>query len=292
MDGTAYNAKSNYSYLISKDKHFNINNYDHYYHIFLNSFEYFNNSFDISNKKQSIHLYPGGGYNPGQVINVSKEVNIISTFPVTTRSLSAQGFSRVIECLTSVQYRNESVFPPKPELNPAPREINCVYASLGKCREKGEKTFRKVVLLYKMLHPTDKVNFLSIGKCGRIPFVRNLQAMSWIELEKFYGDEIDVYLNTATDAASNGWPLGLEAMKTGCVLLTTDVDGVSGFYRSSDYGISICRDSKDFIREIRSLYLNRNKLKIFSRLNQKFAEDFASFEKQNKLIFESIQSDN
>jgi hypothetical protein len=141
------------------------------------------------------------------------------------------------------------------------------------------------------MHPTDNVNFLSIGKCGRIPFVKILDAMSWMELEKFYGDEIDIYLNTATDVASNGWPLGVEAMKLGSVLLTTDVDGVSGHYRSDDYGITICRDWRDFVKAIRSFYLDRDKLRTFSRLNQDFAENFASFEKQQKLIFDSIQSE-
>jgi hypothetical protein len=114
--------------------------------------------------------------------------------------------------------------------------------------------------------------------------------MSFIELENFYSRNIDLYLNLANTLAFNGWPLGLEAVKNGSALLTTDPDNVSKYYNAGDFGIYPLVGWRAFIKEIRRCEKNPIYLQHLKVKHNEFVEYFAGYGNQQERIFNFIDS--
>jgi glycosyltransferase involved in cell wall biosynthesis len=101
----------------------------------------------------------------------------------------------------------------------------CVcFTSMGSAKVKGADTYHDIVDTYISQYPDDKIQFISIGNCPTHPHIKSFNTMSQLKLSEFYRDNVDVLLSLNSISGNDGFPLGIEAMKEGCVVLTTDVD--------------------------------------------------------------------
>jgi len=286
FDGTSFNGKNNhYSYCLTKEKDFNVENFDLIYHIFLGSYVDFNQNFAFEQNKQLVHLYPGGGFVPGQSSQLSRNVNVVTTHPISTVEIEEYGI-RHISCLTVPLYLKKEK--PNP-ISHEPSRLNVCFSSLGGDKAKGASKYWWIVTFYKILFPLSKVRFYSVGNCKKNPFIKKLAPMSFRDLENFYCKNIDLYLNLASDRAFNGWPLGLEAVKNGAALLTTDPNNIAEKMNATKYQIMPLKSVLDFICEIRSLDRDSHKLNILKENHQLFVRDYAGFDNQQKRIFRFIR---
>ena len=113
--------------------------------------------------------------------------------------------------------------------------------------------------------------------------------MDYISLQNFYQKNIDIYLNLDTGLAFNGWSLGLESIKAGCVLITTDKLNVSQFYNLNNEPFFISSGIENIVSIIKKLHDDRDLLKKKSILCQKFLLEHSSYEKQQIKIKEFIE---
>jgi hypothetical protein len=288
IDGREFNGSlAHYSYLITEDIEFNLGSFKLVYHIFLGSYYDFNNSFNFSDKRQVIHLYPGGGFSPGQTVQIGPTASVISTHPLTSSEVERKGNPNLL-CLTAPMYfRNEFINPSR-YLNQT--HIGVCFSSLGNGKAKGAQKYRRIATIYKILYPKSKVRFYSVGNALKSRFIKRFKPMAFTDLENFYANDVDIYVNLSTKHAFNGWPLGLEAVKNGCALLTTDPDHVAKFYNADEYEIRPIERTYQFISAIRRLEKNRDLLESTKKMNMEFARNFASYSAQQGKIFEFIDT--
>ncbi len=286
FDGTVFNGSiPTYSYAFTKDKNFNIFNFDHYYHIFLGSYHEFNSNFRIPSTKQTIHLYPGGGYTHGLNLDLPDSVGAISTFPTTSDKLRKLGIAHVDCWSVPLFMKKEKII--KRGLRKG--NLRVCFASLGSGSEKGDKTFRWIARIMSTLFVNFRIEFISVGNCVNSRYIRNIPPMSWKQLESFYTEETDVYLNPVSKRATNGWPIGQEAMKNGCVIVTYDVNNVAEDFQAKKYRIQIVKGFFGMIRKLIQFHFNRELLRQVSISNQKFVESYAGFANQQEVIFRFIR---
>ena len=158
------------------------------------------------------------------------------------------------------------------------------FSSLGDGTEKGDNKYITIINEYKLKYPTDDVKFISIGNCKKHHNIINYPPMDYIELQSFYYNNIDIYLNLETGKSFNGWPLGMEALKSGSVLITTDSLNVSGFYDLRLNPFYITNNLNEYAEIIKLLYIDRNLLLSKSKEGQKFVEKYSSYENQQEKI--------
>jgi hypothetical protein len=285
FDGTAFNGHLNhYSYLITRDRNFSIENYDLVYHIFFGCFSDFNKQFNFPAERQIIHLYPGGGYSSDTLEMIAKGTQVVSTNPIVSNELRAKGVE-FIECLTAPLYmKNEKV----PEKVFYDERINICFSSIGHGKEKGARKYWIIALLYKITHFRSKVRFFSVGNCLWSPFITKLSVMSFRELEQFYHSKIDIYMNLSSRHAFNGWPLGMEAAKNGVVLMTTDPHCVSELYNANEYAIKPLTNIFSFFCEIHKFDKGIISIKTISNQHKHFAQSYAGYENQQRRVFDLI----
>jgi hypothetical protein len=286
FDGTKFNERiPTYSYALTKDSTFNILNFNHYYHIFLGSFIEFNSIFQIPATKQTIHLYPGGGYTHEMNLNLPEGVGAISTFPTTSVKLTELGISHVDCWSVPLFLKNEDCS--KRVIQEKPLRI--CFASLGNGSEKGDKTFRWVARFMSILFKKLEIRFISIGNCAKSRFIENIPPMSWKELEEFYAERVDVYINPVSKRATNGWPIGQEAMKQGCVVVTYDVNQIAKEFNAEAYKIQIVQNFFGIVKKLLELHYNRDFLIETSISNQEFVKRYAGYGNQQEIIFRFIK---
>jgi hypothetical protein len=156
---------------------------------------------------------------------------------------------------------------------------------MGFGHEKGDKKFVTIAKIYKFLFFWHKVQFTSVGNCEKSIFVRNYKIMDFASLHKFYKDFVDVQMNLASSQAPNGWPLGVEALRAGCILITTDPNEISKSYPLSD-SLIISRNTIKTVFVLRKLYSNPNfNLKQRMIQRQFYLKNF-SFKSQQQKIFD------
>ena len=286
IDGTEFNGSlAHYSYLITEDTDFILESFKLVYHIFLGSYFDFNNNFDFSDKRQVIHLYPGGGFSPGQSVQIGPAASVISTHPLTSSEVERKGNPNLL-CLTAPMYFRDEFENPSRDVNET--HIGVCFSSLGNAKAKGAKKYRRIATIYKILYPKSKVRFYSVGNGLKSRFIKRYRPMAFTDLESFYANNVDVYVNLSTKHAFNGWPLGLEAVKNGCALLTTDPDQVASFYNADEYEIRPIERTHQFISTIRRFEKNRDLLEVTKKMNMEFARNFAGYQAQQSKIFEFI----
>jgi hypothetical protein len=279
IDGTLFNGKFYGSYLITKKTDFIISNYSFVYHIFLMCYTDFNNHYTFDNKNQFIHLYPGGGFY-GNILDlkkINKDVKIISSSPITTKLLGESNDYEFIELRTGPMFNKNEKIKHKSINNGV---LTICFSSLGNGNEKGEDKYIKIVNEYKLKFPNDNVNFISIGNCCKHKHIVNYEPIDYINLGNFYYDNVDIYLNLETGKSFNGWPLGMESLKSGSILLTTDNLNNSDFYDLKSEPFYVTNDLNSYVNIIKSLYDDRIKLQKKSKEGQKFVTTYSSYENQ------------
>lgn len=286
FDGTRFNGLiATYSYALTKDTTFDILNFNHYYHIFLGNFIEFNSVFQIPAAKQTIHLYPGGGYTHEMKLNLPDAVGVVSTFPTTSLKLMRLGIAHV-DCWSVPLYLKDESYS-KRVIHEGPLRI--CFASLGYGSEKGDKTYRWIARIMTVLFRKIEFEFVSIGNCAKSRFIKNIPPMSWKQLEEFYADRVDLYINPVAKRSTNGWPIGQEAMKQGCVVITYDVNAIANHFNAEFYGIQVVKNTFGIVRKILKLHKNRHFLEKTSISNQEFVRRYAGFESQQGTIFSFIK---
>lgn len=291
IDGTLFNNKFYGSYLITKNTDFILNKYSFVYHIFLMCYTNFNTYYTFDHKKQLIHLYPGGGFN-GNILDlnkINKDVKIISSSPITTKLLEKSNEYEFIELRTGPFFsKNEKI--KNKDINNG--NLTICFSSLGHGDEKGDDKFLKIVNDYKLKYPNDTVDFISIGNCKKHKDILNYEPMNYIELDDFYYNNVDIYLNLETGKSFNGWPLGIESVKSGSILLTTDALNNSHYYDLQQEPFYVVNDLNTYVDIIKSLNDDRIKLQKKSKKGQEFVIKYSSYENQQlkvkKFINEKI----
>jgi glycosyltransferase involved in cell wall biosynthesis len=291
IDGTTFNNKYPGSYLFTRADNFNLNNYDCVYHIFLSRWEVFNKNYKFPFDKQFIHLYPGGGYNGAKTLEkLPKDTNIISTQRFITNDVLLNNLNNYIEVLggTFLQKNNKIKTKNKKEKE----SIVISFSSMGHGNNKGSDIYISVVDKYKRVFSKDNVKFVSIGNCpsNKNIFKYPVQAMD--ALNNFYYTTVDIIVNPETsEGFINGWPLGVEGMLNGCILITTDVNDQSQYFPYSK-NIIIVKDDivSEIVNSIKKLHDNRNLLHKMSLNIQKQTNDFYLFENQQDKIFNFIDN--
>ena len=288
LDGTQYNTTNNFSYLITKKDNFNLNSYDFIYHIFLMCYDRFNVSFNFNLNKQFIHLYPGGGFD-GSVNNLHRDVNIISTHPITTKnltSISHPNFTNV--WIGSLIGENENFVKSKDRSN---REFTVCFSSMGMNSEKGYGEFQLLSKEYSSLYPNDNIRFITISNNDSTSNIINHKPMDYLSLGDFYERNVDVYINLATKKCFNGWPIGLESVIKGCVLITTDPDNIKNEYNElTDNEFYIITDYKESIPIIKLLIDDEVILNEKSIQGQNYFKEYLDYDNHQNKIFNFINN--
>ena len=290
FDGTIFNGKFPGTYLLTKAKEFDIEEYEVIYHIFLGTLIRFNNDFKISSSHQICHLYPGGGFGFHSTDKLSIEHTYVSTHPLTSDKCKNDDV-KFIETYVTPQTGLREVISVKP--SKSSKKLTVCFSSMGYAKEKGARKFVAISILYKLLFPWHQIQFIAIGNCYRVFPIKLIAPMDFKALELFYLNEVDIQLNLMSKAATNGWPLGIEAVKQGAVLITTDPNEASKRYQ---YGqnIQISHSALGFILRIRRMYSKRNEMLSWQEKGMEFFNYYCSFQNQQgkviKLIRENLKN--
>ena len=196
--------------------------YNFTFSIFISNYDIFNTNFNtrgFPRENQFIHLYPDRGYTPlpghqDQFLN--KEI-IKSKWIVTQEFVYKQVEKYIGNNLFKVYggpffYKHETLVRKKVFND----NINICFTSLGDEKQKG--AYEYIEIVKKIQDPQFK--FFSVGNCPRHESITHYDKMSQEKLDRFYYDKIDIYINLSI--GGDGFPLGVEAAKKGCILLTTD----------------------------------------------------------------------
>jgi len=286
FSGTKYNGTAPGSYLLSDSDTFDLNEYDAIYCIFLSNYRQLAKDFPQANLKPIIvHLYAGGGFDGNAKQLSGSNFLAISSGPKVSDTARAAGI-RVMDVWGCPVMKKNEILAPRTRSTKGKR-LRVAYSSMGNSREKGLRKFQRIVLLYKLLFPFDRVSFHAIGLGRYFPFVTRHPPTDFLSLEKFYRIDIDVYLSLTTSKALNGFPMGIEALKGGCPVLSTDPHGQSKNYESHA-GVLVLQKTWSFVTQIRKLYKDPSYWEEMSRAGQGFVETHCGFESQQAKISEAI----
>jgi len=288
IDGTLFNNEFFGDYLFTKSDGFYLPKYSCVYHIFLMNYSHFNKYYSYPLNKQFIHLYPGGGFlSSSDLKNLSKEVGLISTQGFTTNILNELGFHNFIPVYGGC-FLQKNVTVTQKNINE--NVLTICFSSLGPDIEKGANFYVKIVNEYIKRNPKDNIKFISIGNCPKNCNIVNYKPMSQAELDLFYRKNVDVLLNLETGVALHGWPLGIEALLQGVVLVTTDVHNLNKYFKFSEDMIGFIDTIESIFEIIKKLHDDRNLLSLMSKKSQSYAHNLFSFENQQQKIFKFMES--
>jgi len=288
INGIKFNNLYPGSYIITKDSEFSLDSYLAVYHIFLGTYERFNADFVVNPKLlQFVHLYVGGGFAFSLQNFTQNSVRYVSSHPLTSLMLETEK-ARFIDCWGAPQSLEDEELKLRRRTT---KKMQVSFSSMGYRKEKGEPKFQRIAFFYKAIFPHHNVSFVGIGNCRKSPFVEVHPPMDVESLENFYRRDNHVHLNLMSKKASNGWPLGLEAMKAGCVLITTDSNNSAKYFVKNSSRVKIKKWTLSFIFEIRKLYLNVQYWEESSAKTQKFFMTYCSYEMQQKKVIEYVNTE-
>ena len=290
IDGTQFNCEFIGDYVFTKKTTFDISNYDLVYHIFLNNYLIFNKVYSFPEEKQVVRAYPGGGlWNPNEVRYLSKECHTISTHRLTTTALRDLQYTNYIEVLGGPMLQNNAVIKQKVINN---GKLTVCFSSVGAPLEKGEENYVNIVNKYLELYPKDNIEFITIGNSKPYQNITKYNIMRQSALDEMYSSKVDIILNLETGAAFNGWPLGVEALLQGVILITTDNLKSNDVFKFPDESIFIVHNNdiiEKSVEYIKSLYEDRIKLNSMSKVSQSFVLEKYSYANQQEKVFNFIE---
>ena len=271
FDGTKYNNKLPCDYMLQKKKFintpFSVNNYNAVYHIFLMNYTSFNEKFLCKQEKQFIHLYPGGGFiNNDSIYKINKNANIIP---------SQQFISKLIKKNSYLNIYGGPFFTKEQKCNEKELTDNiCVcFTSLGDYYEKGSDIYVSLVNKFyeKYSNNNSNYSFISIGKCLPSKYITHYDAMDQEKLNCFYNKNVDVLISLDSGIQLNGFPLGIEGIIEGCILLTTDIHNQNKLnnFNLDDFFIIDRNNIENIIEKILILKDKSNRLEKMNILQNK-----------------------
>jgi hypothetical protein len=292
FDGTAFNGLWPADYMLRLRKYsgsqLTMEAYSAFYHIFVINFQYFMQAFSVSNyETHFIHWYPGGGFvwnndtNPYNY-GVPESVSLISTQAFTTEYLlKALPRNPVIHAYGGPFLRQGAIRISKNKKS-AETPLFICFTSLGSIEEKGADHYVAVAEEYNRIYSDDNVIFYGVGIVPSSPSVVHKDQMPQAELDDFYRDTVDIIFNLDRTNNRHGWPLGLEAVKHGAVLFSTNYQGLNskngfdffeGFVEVDEFHINKTISTLRKYSLDREILLNHS-MKIQKRFFQLF--DFTS----------------
>lgn len=291
FDGTKYNNKLPCDYILQKNKFnntvFHVDNYNAIYHIFLMNYVSFNEKFLCKQEKQFIHLYPGGGFvNSDSIYKINKNANIIP---------SQQFISKLIKKNSYLNIYGGPFFTKEQKCNEKKVTDNiCVcFTSLGDYYEKGADIYVSLVNKFYETNSNKNSNysFISIGKCLSSKYIKHYNAMDQNELNNFYNKNVDILISLDSGIQLNGFPLGIEGIIEGCILLTTDVHNQNKMnnFNFDDFFIVDRNNIDDIIEKLLFLKDTLIRTDKLNMLQEKIYNLF-SYNNTNSIIYRYINT--
>jgi hypothetical protein len=284
FNGTKLIGKYSFSYMFSLERNFDLDKYDCIYYLFLSSYLKFKKEFNVSKKINLIDLFTGGGldFNPQ---SLDKNCYYISNHKKTSYFLAKNNF-KFIECLGLPQSRKiDSLILSKKNKKSTIFTVN--FSSMGFGKEKGDAAYLRIARFYKMIFPWHKIRFISTGNCKKSFLVKNFKPFNYIDLIVHFRNEVDIHINLANKKALNTWPLGTEAIKGGCILMSTDPDNQKKYYKYGDAILSV-HGILDTVLKIRRLYLDPNYYLEIQKAQHKFFVKYFGYNNQQRTRFKFI----
>lgn len=281
-------------YAITSSGEFDLRSYDAVFHIFLSNYYTFNNRFEFPESRQIIHLYPGGGFDyrqPGLKRPLPSTAGIIATHPLTSH-IFANRRQLTLDAWTGPFWGPNSLASAGTSRNKhasiRDRPIVVATASLGKPEEKGISRFNR---LAAAMSGNLEIEFRYIGNALEVsqPSVKTIEAVNFLSLESIYRTDVDVYVNLESGLKPNGWPLGMEAAKQACALLSVDWDGVATQYGDPIDGPTVVQTDNDIMELLSQYARNREQLLGDALKAQAFAERWGSLAVQQDRYLDFIE---
>lgn len=264
FDGIKFNNKHKSDYLFRKKKFrneiFNVINYDFIYHIFLMNYINFNQKYNYPFKNQFIHLYPGGGITDKNILEnleniIHPDVNIIVTQNFISKNIKRINKIELFGGPFYFEHENNKI---KKKDNS--NVLTICFTSLGNHISKGSNEYIQIVNLYKEKYQSDLVKFISIGPEYLDNTIKSLPSMSQYDLDDYYNNNVDIVINLTTGKEIDGFPLGIESILNGCILLTTDTFNMnkSNNFNYNEFIIINKDNIEDIVNKIKMLYDDKN----------------------------------
>jgi len=305
FDGTKYIGKYPGSYLLRLKKYrnvpFEMSEYESMYHIFIWSYLLYQKSYPQYLERQMIHLYPGGGCNTEELYihlyQIPPQIKLVLTQSNVYNYVSGCFNNKIIKNVYGATYLQKDT-PKRRKKMLSTLSFGVCFTSLGHPIEKGYVLYEEIVKMYVTKYPDDEIEFNACGNCdeyGKLDIIKYHSKLPQKELDEFYHNNIDVYLNLHQTDTFQGFPLGTEAVLQGSVLITSDMcqnNQGNGFNLTDDDGIFI-RDPKNteqIMKLIKCLYDDRIKCYELGMKAQDKAYELFSYENQQQKIFDFIEN--
>ncbi len=292
FDGTLWNNRYPGSYVVATRPTFSLSDYTRIYAIFLSQLHLFNENYGskLKSAKKYVHLYGGGGFDPRVPVKMNPGDTAIVNHPITSKVLRKQGILVKDVWGGPAMFQNEKIVPRNPPKPGVP--FGVAFSMIGFPKEKGLHRFHKIVNYYKLIFPKDRVQFYFIGNSGNndelLCNVELLPPMAFWDLENFYKTQVHVYLSLTTKQAFNGWPMGIEAMKHGVVVLSSDPHRQRDLIPGNS-GATFIRSTFGFAFKIHSLYQDVSAWRALSIKGQSFVQQYCSYEEQQSKIMKILE---
>jgi glycosyltransferase involved in cell wall biosynthesis len=267
----------------------------------------------VSATKQVVHYYPGGDFVPYSEVTdkdlISKGLHAVVTQDFLMDPLRKKVPLHVRSNILSLYgapylWKVSRVCIPRPAFMHRQETLQVGFASVGVDKEKGVHLFLDLCHWFLKNRASLPIKFFFVGRLGPdVAVPRNVVVspmMTQEQLDLYYSSEVDVYVNFETGAGVHGWPLGVEAVLTGAVLVTTDVHDSNSnnkfnFRTYTNYPSSAEIAVFDVPVEVEkvasflvSLYNDRSLLRSMSVNGQKKACTLFSYENHMNKLFETI----
>lgn len=232
VGGTSYNGAHPGRYLLRRKERrgeaVDFRAYDLVYHLFYLMYQQYMFYHGPANgARQVIHMFPGGGiYTAKQRLVVDADALLVLTHPdIAQHALATLPNECVITPTVPILYEGEIVAPRTPRGGGA--SLCVCFTSVGPLEFKGGHQYCAIAALYSATHPDDPVEFIAVGTAVPSEMVTQIGRIPQKDLDALYDERVDILVSLDTNRMINGFPLGLEALSRGVVVLTADVAGVN-----------------------------------------------------------------
>jgi hypothetical protein len=277
--------------------------YEWVHHIFLDSYLAFTQALPAyPQDRQSIHLYPGAGFVPGEMPHARPPARIhpdVLLFP--TQAFAMDYVQQYLPTNPVVPVYGAAIIAlgskpvPKPVHAPMQPLFVC-FTSLGVIAQKGADLYISIAEAFRAAHPEDNVVFIGVGAVPPSVDVVHLDPMPQAALDAFYQSHVDIIFNLERTDRLHGWPLGSEAMAKGAVLFTTDHQNLNernGFHFGEEVHFVEANGTESVestIERLHAYYGDRHMLHAHSLAGQRKVHRLFGYDNQMPPLLNAIEA--
>ena len=273
--------------------------YDAVHHIFLQSYQQFTRAFPAyPQNRQSIHLYPGGGFLPHNTryaryarYAIHPDVLLFPTQAFTVDYVATFFPNNTALPVFGGPFVSRGVAPVKKPRHVDLQPLTVCFTSLGVVIDKGADHYLQIAELFATTYPADNVIFLGVGIVPPSPAVAHLRAMPQTALDAFYQQTVDIMFNLDRTDCEHGWPLGTEGLVKGAVLFSTDLHNMNernGYRFGEEVFIVNETHMNRTVDQLHAYYEDRDMLHRHSLAGQHRAHHLFGFDKQMRVVLGAI----